>query len=667
MYQPIEGGSKISVQGLECWIPPVGMVFNKMSGAMEKRKIISRSLKKEEQYWERTPLPESWAKKRLDEKKRQYEDSEYYDVELERYRQQEWDRRLNGCWIMVRGNSVYITGDHYYYLNWFQLDTGYPDYRDCDKDYFYFWEYCVQDPMSLGMVEVTGRRSGKSFRAGSILLGYTSRTMNTNSGIQSKSANDASKLYEKAIVKPFRKMPDFFRPVYDESLGSSPKKALRFYRTSKKGKMADSDIGMPELESEIDWRASDEKAYDGYKLHRYIRDEAGKTEEADVWESHLVVQYCFEENGFTVGKGIYTTTVEEMEAGGASFKKLWDASNQTERNANGKTKSGLYRFFTPVYKNWKFDRYGAPMEDEAKTYFINERASLQDDTRALSSIIRKKPFTADEAFRIDGSKCLYNAMKLNDQLDRIGWMSNVTTKGNLVWENGERDSKVVWEPNRHGRWEASWMFPDAAQANNVIKNRGLFQPGNKKKFAIGIDPYDHDTTVDERRSDGAAAVLKKYSSSDDDMKNGFVMLYVSRPQTAAIFYEDMIKTCFFFGAPMLFEDNKVGIKRYFEDRGYQDFLLWLPSSLKPGISGHKKTHQEIAEVTESYVENFTDIVFFKGLLNDWLNFDINNTTKYDAAMAAGYALIADQLILSKQREVTKVYEVTKLFRKYKIK
>jgi len=84
----------------------------------------------------------------------------------------------------------------------------------------------------------------------------------------------------------------------------------------------------------------------------------------------------------------------------------------------------------------------------------------------------------------------------------------------------------------------------------------------------------------------------------------------------------------------------VGIKRYFEERGYEEFMLWLPNSIKPGISGHKKTHQEIAEATESYVEEYSNKVFFKSLLSDWLEFDINNTTKYDAAMAAGYALIA---------------------------
>jgi len=118
---------------------------------------------------------------------------------------------------------------------------------------------------------------------------------------------------------------------------------------------------------------------------------------------------------------------------------------------------------------------------------------------------------------------------------------------------------------------------------------------------------------------------------------------------------------------MLYEDNKIGIKRYFEERGYEDFLLWLPTSLKPGISGHKKTHQEIAEATESYIEDHSEKCFFKNLLSDWLEFDINNTTKFDAAMAAGYALIADNLIISKQKEKKDVHDIGKIFKTYKIR
>ena len=118
---------------------------------------------------------------------------------------------------------------------------------------------------------------------------------------------------------------------------------------------------------------------------------------------------------------------------------------------------------------------------------------------------------------------------------------------------------------------------------------------------------------------------------------------------------------------VLFEDNKVGIKSYFEDRGYGGFLMYLPGSTKPGISGSLKTHQQIAEITEDYIENNIDRVYYSELLKDWLEFDITKTTKFDAAMSAGYTLIADKYILLKNELAKKrVINASDLFKKYKV-
>jgi hypothetical protein len=65
----------------------------------------------------------------------------------------------------------------------------------------------------------------------------------------------------------------------------------------------------------------------------------------------------------------------------------------------------------------------------------------------------------------------------------------------------------------------------------------------------------------------------------------------------------------------------------------------MPGASKYGISASTKTHQEIAEQTEAHIEENIEKVIFKNLLKDWLEFNINKTTKFDAAMASGYTLI----------------------------
>lgn len=307
MYEIIDGGKVINIQGLQCCIPPEGYVFNIVTKKLEYRGVYSRSERKEEQYWERFELP-SWYKTVLkqwddfDKKKKDDDDNDFYDEKLEELKTQEWDRRLNGFWFMNNGEPVYLTGTHYIYLQWWPIDIGYPKFRIPDLEKAYFMQYCIEDPLCLGMVEVTKRRFGKSFWAGIFLTEYVTRTKMTNSGIQSKTGNDAKKFFSKTVVNPFRRLPKFFRPEYDTSLGSNPKSELRFQKTNVRGKNHTENVSKDELGSIIDWGSSDKVHYDGQKLHRYVADEAGKTVEVDVYERHEVIRYCLLDDEGRVGQ-----------------------------------------------------------------------------------------------------------------------------------------------------------------------------------------------------------------------------------------------------------------------------------------------------------------------------------------------------------------------------
>jgi hypothetical protein len=89
----------------------------------------------------------------------------------------------------------------------------------------------------------------------------------------------------------------------------------------------------------------------------------------------------------------------------------------------------------------------------------------------------------------------------------------------------------------------------------------------------------------------------------------------------------------------------------------------MPGATKYGISATTKTHQQIAEQTETYIEENIHKVIFKNLLQDWLLFDINKTTKFDAAMASGYTLIAasNSKFAQKVEQKTNLYEIRDVF------
>ncbi len=666
MFNKIPGGSVYEVQGLKCNLPPEGYVYNKFTGKVEPRQIISRSHKKAEQKWERQVLPEWWAKKEKEQEQRQKADPDYFDPEMNKIIEREWDRRINGVWFMNNGKAVYLTGLHYFYMNWWKIDIGYPKFRVTDMEYFYFLEYVIDDPDCIGMLEITKRRQGKSYRGGVFLFEYISRAFNSKAGIQSKTDADAASLFTRAVIYPFKKLPSFFLPEWDKS--STLKKVVTFLKTAGRGKNASFNDDSAELNSSIDYRSSNKVAYDGEKIYRKLEDEIGKVVEVDVYDRHQINYYCYlDDEGNVIGKALLTSTIEDLESGGGPALKLWEESNHLDMKGFKRTPTGLYRYFTPAHRTRYYDDYGYPDEEKALAEILEERRGLANSPRALSSRIRKEPLTPEEAFRVDGDKCLYDSMKLNDRNDRLSWMKNYKTRGNLMWVDGKRDTKVIWEPSENGRWEACYLPEDWEKECNLYRKSGeLYNPENTRKFVIGCDPFDHNTTEDTRRSQGAAIVKKKFDSMDtSDYSNAFVMKYVARPQTAQIFYEDMLKTCVYFGCQILFENQKIGLMHYFNDRGYGNFLMWLPGKNNPGISASQQTHQEIAEETETYIENYIDIVYYPDLLTDWLNFDINKTQKYDLAMAAGYALIADKRLVNKQKPPA-TSTITELFPKYPI-
>lgn len=670
MFKKIPNGTKFIIDGpeapYECWVPPVGYGTHADTGEIAKTDVIKRSAKKSEQFWERQTLPANWAERCEKELQIRETDRNFIDAELQEIRKREWRRRIYGVWFYNNGEPVYITGQHYMLLNYWKFQGKWFDYREPNRDYYYVLQYCIEDPNCLGLIEVTKRKEGKTARGGLFIYEYISRTEARHGGIQSKTDGDAQEVFQKAIVTPWRKLPEFFKPIFDRSAGDNPTKELRFFNTSQKGKKKNEEDAA--LESFIDYKSAQPLAYDGPELHRYLSDEAGKLVAHSIADRHDVVQFCSEVDGVFVGKHLYTTTVEEMEAGGSEFRKLVNRSNRNERDENGRTKSGLYMYFLPSFKTMFYNRYGQPDERKGRDYFMNRRKALENDTRALSSFIRKNPFTLEEAFRIDGDKCLYDAEKLNNQLDRLSWGENHTTRGNFVWEKGERDTRVVFQKDKSGRWEVTMLFEKQEDSNLVSRAGNYFQPLNTLKFVMAADPFSHDIVVDNRRSNGAGVVKMKFDAmSSSPYNDSFVCKYLARPEAASIYYEDMLKTAVYYGCQVLFESNKNNWKDYFINRGYEPFLMKLPGYSDYGIPGNKQTHQQLAEVTEEYILNKCDKVFFKDMLKDWLEFDINNTTKFDTAMAAGYALIADgKKLYQRASEMKAITKYGGIFKKTKL-
>jgi hypothetical protein len=649
MYIKHEESTPIELQGITCWIPPVGKVYDRFTGKWVDVEIKCRSRKKSEQYWERDELPSWYEKKRREEEKIILEtgNSDFFIEECEEVRRQQWSWRLNGRWFYNNGTPTYITGMHWFYLNWWPIDIGYPRYFKYDRLIFYHRQYCIDDPLCYGQLEVGPRRGGKTYKGGVFVYEGTSRTAFSLGGIQSKTGPDSKKVFSKAIVSQFRKLPHFFKPVYDKSQGTIPKSGIRFFNTSEKGRKSIDEYGQ-ELESEIDHRSSGMYAYDGEKTLRMLHDEIFKTSEVNVRDRYNVVRECLMDPSTMtiIGKYLGTSTVEEVEGHIEVYERFWEDSNPDDRDANGHTTTGLYRYFTSAALTRDIDKFGDA--NEAKNIiFINNTIEGIKDTKEKSDYRRKYPLSIKDAFRPQSKDCQYDLEKLENRYDILSILDPKYITCDFRWVDPSDITKgVKIVPIKNGKFLLHKdIDPENGPWNNVQMSGSVAMPKNKAKFIGGDDPFDNKTVIDGRKSDGSIAIFYKYDPMNPDKSDKFVLVYKFRPKKPTIFYEDTLKIAWFFGCQILMENNKQGIIQYFDgsnpfDVNISKFMMYLPGRTEPGIPTTTQTHDSIVDHTNEYIEDSIDKVDYPQLIKDWIQFDINNTTKFDLAMSSGICLIA---------------------------
>ncbi len=652
MFQKLEGGKIIEIQGLQCCLPPEGYVFNVLTKRLEKREIYRRNNNLEEQYWERIPYP-TWYKdvtKKEDEylKTKKDDSPAFHDERYEEYKRQEWDRRLNGFWFMNHGKPVYLTGFYYMLLQWFNIDIGYAKFIFPHLYKTYFLQYCIEDPLCMGMIDITKRRFLKTFIGGLFILEYITRTKMVNGALQSKTGNDAKKVFGKAVVYPFRKFPRFFRPEYDMSLGVNPKTEIRFQQTNIRGKKAEDGIDKDELGSTIDWGSADPIHYDGSKLHRYFSDEWGKTTEANIYDRHEVIRYCLlDEEGKIIGKALYSTTVEKLESDKdgvqEAAKELWKASNQANRQENGMTQSGLYRFFQTSDEGRNFDKYGVP--DVAKTVreILSDRKSVENNQRSLFARTRKEPRTIDEAFSIDADSCIFNSFNIGKRVKELEL--NPVYKRSVWFVRDENTQKVYWRDITAKEKEFHWKVTDGLELNgedNKFTWEGsLKKPGRTHLGNIGIDGYSN--TQGGKKWGSKASGWAGWKVGNGHRKKVFGHIY-GRPNDKHILYEQCMLFAEWLGFQCHFEHNSDDYYPYFKTRHKLLYLGIYPKILIDPIKFEEtERHRGVpttpysltqqADLGVSYFENNCDDIDFEALLEDAPNFDPDDRTKSDITVS----------------------------------
>lgn len=657
--------------------------------------ILFHRLPKEQQYWRRVEMPKGLTP-----------DTEEAFTE---YILKEFKRRREGVWFMNNGKAVYITPAHYMGLQWNEmLETGgYKDFRMAQAKMYYFAQACLVDTRSVGMFFTKGRRTGFTEMALDHLVDTSTSARNAKIGITSKSDTDAASVYLKYSYV-IQNLPFFFQPVVKGKIDDVKKMVFgKPSDNSRASKKLKDNSTRDYLNTTVDYRATATLAYDSIKLTMYLGDESGKwirpNNYVDHWNN---IRPTMVQGGRVVGKAFIGSTLNPLDKGGREFQTLERGSNVLKRNENNRTTTGLYSYFLPAHHNTEdfTDKYGiCHTTVELGKSFVNAFGELKligslqylenefKSARLLGekyywNARRLDPITKADAFRDESVSSLLNEEKINEQLDHndIYDVRKTLTRGNFSWENNIPDTKVIWTPTEKGRFLVGWIPPEDMR-NKWVMKRNEFghvskHPVNDDLGAFGTDTYDQDSvqgSVLEDTENGSeyngGSKGAMHGLTGTTMRNApsnfFFLEYITRPQTAEIFFEDCLMACVFYSMPNLIENNKTRFLLHFRNRGYRGYSIHRfdkpmnkLSQVEKDLGGVPSSGADIITThwtgIESYIDKYVGkysqgqnafairdegemgSMPFDRTLRDWAKFNIAKRTEHDASISSGYAIMA---------------------------
>lgn len=659
-FEGDDGGEVISINGVKIQLPQ----------QPSDKHILFSNLPKEEQYWRREELPdfikniEGWDqyKKLPDEVQRKYDP----------YIKREWHRRKNGVWFYNNGKAIYLTGANYMFLQWAEYDFGYPDFMLPQWKWHIHAEACDIDHRCVGQVVGKSRRWGWTSMVTNFITVKTTQVRRKNAGIISKTEDDAREVVFEKVKDIFNSWPFFYRPIHHFK-GKALKMSAVQQRITVNNQVTRK---VDSLGSQILYGATKNKMFDGWKFRYLALDEMGKLEKpADfhkLWEVHRL---CLYDRIRLIGKAFIGTTVEDMteDGGGTKFKEVYMRSDPNARQSNGRTKSGLYKFFVSSYEVLVLDKYGNPVIENPKepTYDINgdrilrgskaemapDIKSRENDLAALNDYLRKFPIVESDMFRVIGGNSLntdriYLQLQYNEQLSY-----SPTRRGVFEWTGERFNSPVRFVPDKTGQWTIAMLLKEEHENAHHTKS-GMWVPANTWLGVGGADPFRTDRPAYGKGSNASCHIVTRVNMSYPS--NAFIARYNGRPEMLTIASEQMLMGHIYFGVQCLIEREVELMINHWIDWGFEHYLMLSPPRLtSKGASRRKKNYglntsgdnvrSALVEALQRYVNSYVgrdengevmENIYFNETLNDWAEFDIHNATKHDDSMSSGLALIA---------------------------
>lgn len=586
-----------------------------------------------------------------------------------------WQEQHRRCREGIEINGYRITGDHYFFLNFYQLqqvqdvevtgsgrDTRFPSFITQQYEYFHYIE--LAENLKLDVITLKSRGVGWSeIQAQMGASRYTTTP---------KYVSVYTAFYEDYLLGTGGVVTKCWDNL--EFLNTETEGGMRRLRQSintvyrKRQSLLDKDKTEHGHMQEISLIITDKpRKLRGSRVDRLFFEELGSNEHSiKLWiQSLALVSVQGKKFGTRLGWGTGGDTGPQLQGLEKMFFTPTDYNILPYKH--NCTKNGEYvlsQYFVPQYacQAGFIDNRGVTNKVEAKKHFEAERNKLINNMEDYLVNCQEYCFTPEEQLSRQGVNS-FNQIKLAEQrLDiELHKTTPIPERGNLEWVY-DRDNQIVgvkWEKSSTGKILVMEK-PLKDQENNPIRNL----------YVAGIDSIDQgvtDSVVGEKGSKFCITVKKRLLGNSG---NQYVCLYLDRPPVAKEAYAIAQKILWWYGCKANLEDTKITFRQYLRERKWDNKMLMKRpqyglsdpaqkfrrnTSNLWGTPGSTKMIEHGLELVTDYIEDYCHQIFYLDMIDQLQRYSYENKGMFDIVSAMIMTEIGDEdMFNTKIKDMTTV-------------
>lgn len=585
-----------------------------------------------------------------------------------------WKEQFIRCKYGMTSHGYTITGDHYYFLNFYRLkdldnveEAGmgrqeiFPNFLEGQYEWFHYLKLARKLRMNACMMKARG--AGYSEIEASII----SNSYNVIKGSINVCTAFAQTQLDKLLEKVWANINWLYYNTDGGMAHLSQAKNSNYLRRASHYEIRDGQ------KIEVGW---------GSQIQGIITDKPGKLrgdrtdilmfEECGLWpqftkaytQADALVGQIGRQWGLRLMGGTGGETGPQMEG----LRKMYYEPQLfgVLPYRHNFTKNGEYAitsFFLPAFRTIKelslLDSRGWLDDEDGKAYFNKTRDLKAQDPEEFTTFCAEYCFDGEEAFSLEGNN-KFNKILIAEQLAniRIHKDSPKPERGTLeyIFKNGQHSRENItglrWIKNNSGDVQIIehpiWTQVSYDEGGNELKYEKM-----NGLYVAGIDSIDlgmEDTSALTKDPSNFCIVIKRRQFGLKDPT--YVAMYKARPNDVRDAYKTAIKLLQYYNCKANLEATRVSMLSWAREKKYLNYFMYRPVATYPAGNNPKRrtigTPASVAiidhqtDLIRDYVNDFCHNIWFEEMLDELSRYTDEMKRKFDIIAAMGLCELGDE-------------------------